>query len=407
MAKKDKDEQKEASVSGDKDVLSLAKAIIKDLNKDVDAKIAWNLATDFDNPTQVTEFISTQSKLLDFIISNRADGGIPVGKLTEIVGEEASGKSLICAHLIAEVQKRGGIAVYLDTENAASPAFMKQIGVDLGKLVYVQPGTIEEVGENIEKIITNIRSKAPDKLCLIIWDSVAGTPSQSEIEGTYDPNDRIGVTAKALAKMMRKLTRTWGKERIAMVFTNQLKVKIGVTYGDPMTTPGGKAIPYHASCRVRLTRSTEIKNDKEKDTSRGQVMGIRTLAKIIKNRLGPPLRKCEFEIFFDHGIDDVGSWFTYLHEHIGVVEKANGMCFIGGFKHPDPKKNDEEKGRGFKFRESKWSEEVEACPELRQFALDTMEKHLVVTFDGKTPIPDQDLDPESLMDSEAVAGTFS
>src|SRR5258708_4575212 len=150
MSKKDEKEKKKEVIEADDKIEStkLSKLLINEFNKDNKAgKIAWCLATDFDNPTEVKEFISTGSTLLDYICANRENGGVPVGKLTEISGEEASGKSLVAAHLIAECQRRGGLAVYIDTENAASPGFMQQVGVDLSKMVYLQPGTVEEVGE--------------------------------------------------------------------------------------------------------------------------------------------------------------------------------------------------------------------------------------------------------------------
>lgn len=395
MAKKDKAQDEVTPKSKDdiKEIAVLSKLLIKEFNKDEEktGKMAWNLAVDLDNPTDIKEWISTGSTLLDYLISNRRDGGIPVGKLTEISGEEASGKSLMCAHIIANTQKKGGLAVLCDSENAYNPEFGAQVGVDNDKLVYLQPRTIEETGEAIEKVILLTRQKAKDKLVTIIWDSVAGTPSQAEIEGTYDPNDRIGVTAKALAKMMRKLTQVWGKERILMVFTNQLKTKIGVMYGDPMTTPGGKAIPYHSSVRIRLTRSTLEKDDSKpkkgeeetaSKTPQLEALGVNTICKVVKNRCGPPLRKARFMISFARGIEDVDSWFDHLHE-LGVIEKSAGYC-----KLPEVLGDE-------KFREKAWPEVV---ANNREAILDCLERHMVVKF-GQKP-KDMVADPESLMEVE-------
>jgi recombination protein RecA len=375
---------KAEQVADAKEIAALSKLLIKEFNKDEEktGKLAWNLSTDVDNPTEVKEWISTGSTLLDYAISNRRDGGVPVGKLTEISGEEASGKSLVVAHILANTQKKGGLAVLCDSENAYNPDFGQQIGVDNDKLVYLQPRTIEETGEAIEKVILLTRQKAKDKLVTIAWDSVAGTPSQAEIEGTYDPNDRIGVTAKALAKMMRKLTQTLGKERICLIFTNQLKTKIGVMYGDPMTTPGGKAIPYHASVRVRLTRSTLDKSEDEGDQL--EALGVNTIAKVVKNRCGPPLRKCRFLISFARGIEDVDSWFDHLHE-MGVIKKSGGWCYLEEVLGED------------KFREKGWAELVS---KNRDKILEVLQNHMVVKF-GQKP-KDMDMDPESLMDTESV-----
>jgi recombination protein RecA len=218
----------------------------------------------------------------------------------------------------------GGLAIYIDTENAASPDFMAQLGLDTkNNFMYIQPGTIEEVFESIERLIGLVREKAPDKLVCIVWDSVAGTPVKAEIEGDYDPNSRIGLTAKALAKGMRKVTETLGKEQIAMVFTNQLKTNIGVMFGDNRVEPGGKALPYHASTRIWLTQhkgkaNGQILNEKK------QVIGFHTSAKTMKSRFGPSPRSCQFDVLFDLandrvGVDDEGSWLNAIAGTPGCI----------------------------------------------------------------------------------------
>ncbi len=381
MAKKDKNE--ESTPIDSMDSLSLTKALIKELNKDSKEKVAWNLATDADNPTDVKDFISTGSTLLDYVICNRRGGGVPVGKLTEFCGEEASGKSLVVTQILANTQKKGGMAILIDTENALNTDFAQRVGLDLNNLVYLQPGTVEEVGENIEKVITMARAKDVKKIITIVWDSVAGTPTQAEIEGSYDPNDRIGVTAKALAKMMRKITQTLGKDRITLVFTNQLKTKFGVMFGDPMATTGGKAIPYHSSVRVRLNRSVELKGTEDEK----EVYAVHTRAKVIKNRMGPPMRKCEFDIYFSHGIDDATSIRDYLHA-VGEIEKRNGWMYMT----PD--------GVETKFRAGEFGERFKDT-KFKEYVMGLLDKHLIVKYDKN--IADQELDPESLMDAEAVA----
>jgi recombination protein RecA len=413
VAKRDKEEKVEKK-DREPDNLELSKDLIKSFNKEGKDKIAWCLATDEDNPTDVKEFISTGSTLLDFLIRNKKGGGVPVGKLTEIVGEEASGKSLVCAALIAEVQRRGGVAVYIDTESSANPEFMARLGVNLKELVYLQPATVEEVGDVIEKVVIKVRTGTPNRLVLIIWDSVAGTPCQVELEGTYDINMNVQLEkSKALSLMMRKLNMVWGKERIALVFTNQLKTKIGVMYGDPMTTPGGKAIPYHASVRIRLTRSNQLKEGAPRDKGRpalasgdenvvdGQTFGIFTRAKVIKSRLGPPLRSCEFDILFSSGIDDIESWRDYLHA-AKELEKDDGWFFMPSYPSGKLEEKGAHKGkdRGIKFREGHWKRIVSGDPKLKDHVLALLEKHLVVKY-GEAP-KDMALDPESLMDSESV-----
>lgn len=413
MAKRDKEEKVEKK-DKEPDNLELSKDLIKAFNKEGAGKIAWCLATDADNPTDVKEFISTGSTLLDYLIRNKRGGGVPVGKLTEIVGEEASGKSLVCAHLIAEVQRRGGVAVYIDTESAANPEFMERLGVNLKELVYLQPATVEDVGDVIEQIVIKVRTSTPNRLVLVIWDSVAGTPCRVELEGAYEINMNVQLEkSKALSLMMRKLNMVWGKERIALVFTNQLKTKIGVVYGDPMTTPGGKAIPYHASVRLRLNRSSQLKEGEAKDKGRpalasgdenvtkGQTFGIRTYAKVIKSRLGPPLRQCEFDILFSSGIDDVESWRDYLHE-AKELEKDNGFFYMPSWPSGDLEEKGAYKGqdRGLKFREGHWKKIVNGDPKLKEHVRGLLEKHLIVKY-GEAP-KDMALDPESLMDMESA-----
>ena len=221
----------------------------------------------------------------------------------------------------------GGIVVYIDTENASDPGWMVNLGLSTDKdFLYLQTQTLEDTFQAIENVIGNVRQKAPDRLVCIVWDSVAGTPVKAEVEGDYDPNSRIGLTAKALAKGMRKVTETLGKEQIAMVFTNQLKTNIGVMFGDNRVEPGGKALPYHASARVWLTQhkgkaNGEIRNDKK------QIIGFHTSAKTIKSRFGPSPRSCQFDVLFDLandrvGIDDEGSWLSAIAGTPGCVRSG-------------------------------------------------------------------------------------
>lgn len=398
MAKRDvKQEPEEVEVSN---VLQLSKTLIRELNKNGKEKVAWCLATDGDNPTDVKDFIPTGSTLLDYIMTNRRGGGIPVGKLTEIIGEEASGKSLLLTQILANTQKKGGLAVLFDEENALNPEFAERVGLDIQKLVYMQAGCVESVGENIEKIINLARSKDVKRIITIGWDSVAATPPKAELEGDYDPNSRVGLQAKAIAKMLRKLTSTIGREKVTLVFTNQMKVKIGVMFGDPMGTPGGKAIPYHASIRVRLNRSTELKEEDDDKT----VYAVHTRAKVIKGRLGPPLRKCEFDIHFAKGVDDASSILAYLHS-VGEVEKAMGKMYLkfipnGVITKWRSENKDNEGDRGIQVSDESF-EVLWNDREMRGKILDVLDQHMIVRFDAKV-IPDQELDPESLMDAEAV-----
>lgn len=357
----------------------MARTIMNALNKD--GTIAWDLTKD-DSPTYIREWLSTGSTLLDYAISNRRDGGIPCGKITEIQGEESSGKSLICAHLIANVQKKGGIAVYMDTENATNPDFMRRIGVDLDRLIYVQPGTIERAFEIIDGSIMTIRAKAPKQPLLIVWDSVGNTPPKAEIEGTYDAQSRMGLGAKAMALGLRKTTEMFGREQVTMAFTQPLTYKIGASqYEDPFGTKYGKALPYHSSVRFRVSSSTKLK------TAGGEIYGLVTNGRIIKSRLGTGHRTCKFEIHFDHGIDDEASWLLVLHE-AGLVDKKDGWCYLPELPSGRiwDKGVDAGKDRGVQFREKEFGELCRTDQRVRAWALDTLEKLLVKRYDDVRPI---------------------
>jgi len=375
---------------GDVNQEEMTKFLIRSMNKGEDLPVAFNLNEP--NPTDIKDFISTGSTLLNYLIANKRDGGIPMGKLTEIVGEEASGKSLLATQILANTQKKGGIAVYLDTENAANPDFMKRVGLDISRLVYMQPGSIEDCYGAIEKTILMARAKNTTCPVTIVWDSTAATPAQAEIEGDYNPNSRIGLAGKAHAKGLRKITHMVGVEKITLIFCNQLKVKIGVLYGDPMTTPGGKAVPYHASVRIRLTKSKaidETKKAKDSDKKLKETTGFHTYAKVFKSRLGPPMRKCEFDILFTHGIDDVNSIRDYLWEKRGVITKSAGYM-----------KMMDHKGEEKKFRANDWSKMMED-DDFSGYVYDLLEKLLVIKYDDED-IPDAEIDADSCLEMESA-----
>jgi len=268
--------------------------------------------------TEITEWISTGDDILDLRISNRPHGGIPVGKITEINGLESSGKSLILAHLIAETQKKGGIAVLFDTEFSAQPEFLEAIGVDSKNLVYAQLESLEDIFMAVEKIIMEVREKNRDRLVFIGIDSIAGATTKVEQEQDYDKEGWATAKAIIMSKAMRKITSLIAKQRIALVCTNQLREKLGVMFGDKYTTSGGKALGFHSSVRLRLAKLGEIKIGTE-------AAGIEIKVKVAKNRIGPPLRTSVINMYFNRGIDRFGSWLDALKEHdIAVVGKGKG-----------------------------------------------------------------------------------
>ena len=294
----------------------LATVIQGELNKQFKhQKVAYFLE-EGGNPTDVTGWISTGSTMLDIAISNRPNGGVAVGKITELNGLEGSGKSLIGSHLLTSTQKQDGIAVYIDTESAVSQEFLRAIGVNTKNMLYVHLETVEEIFDTIETIVTKIRESNKDKLVTILVDSLAAASTKVEMDADFDKDGWATAKAIIISKAMRKITQMIARQKVALVFTNQLRQKLGVMFGDPWTTSGGKALPFHSSTRVRFKNMGQIK-DGSKNT-----IGIKIKGQVIKNRLGPPMRTADFPLYFDTGIADFDSWLTVMKEH--------KICKVGG-----------------------------------------------------------------------------
>ena len=320
----------------------LAGVLADSLNKKFkDYKVAYFLNGTQETPTDIKEFISTGSTMLDLAISNRPDGGIAVGRITEINGLESSGKSLVGAHVLAETQKKGGVAVYIDTETAVSEEFLGVIGVDINNMLYLHLETAEDIFEAIEEIVTKVRESDKDRLVTILVDSLAAASTKVELNADFDKDGWATSKAIIISKAMRKITQMIGRQRVALVFTNQLRVKLGAMFGDPYTTSGGKALPFHASTRIRLKNKGQIKDTKK------NVIGMTILAQVIKNRLGPPLRKAEFPLYFESGVDDEGSWLQVLKDH--------NLVKVGGAWYTMKDHNDKE----VKFQSKEWATMLE------------------------------------------------
>jgi recombination protein RecA len=349
------------------------------LNKDSD-QIAYFLDGKEDTPTDFTDFISTGATMLDIAVSNRPYGGIAVGRITELTGLEGSGKSLVGAQLIANTQKRGGVAVLIDTETAVNPEFFKAVGIDMNKLVYVHLSTVEDIFDAITNIIEKVRAgKQTDKLVTIIVDSVAAASTKKEMEADFGKDGYATDKAIIISKAMRKITGLLGRERIALVFTNQLRQKMNApAFSDPWTTSGGKAIAFHASTRIRLSLIGKIQDGNK------NVIGVNVKAVVVKNRLGPPHRVAEFDIYFDRGIDDYGSWLDVLKDN-GLVKQSGAWYTMV----------DEATGEEIKFQSKDFPKFLETNITRKEIVYDKICDALIMKYRSEYNPDEHTLDMEA------------
>ncbi len=243
-------------------------------------------------------------------------GGIPRGRVIEIFGPESSGKTTLMLHVIANAQKAGGLAAFIDAEHALDPAYAKRLGVNLDDLLVSQPDSGEEALTICE---TLARSNALD---VIVIDSVAALVPRAELEGEMGMAT-MGMQARLMSQALRKLTAILGKSKTACIFTNQLREKVGVMFGNPETTPGGKALKFYASIRIDIRRKETLKD------AAGNAMGNLAKVKIVKNKVAPPFAEAEFEIIYNHGINKEGSILDVGLTH-GVVEKKGAWLQFNG-----------------------------------------------------------------------------
>ena len=359
----------------------LADTLADSLNKKFkDNKVAYFLDGTDQTPTDIKDFISTGSSMLDLAISNKPNGGIAVGRITEINGLESSGKSLLGAHILAETQKKGGVAVYIDTETSVSQEFMQVIGIDMSKMLYLHLETVEDIFEAIVEIVTKVRESDKDRLVTIMVDSLAAATTKVELEADFDKDGWATAKAIIISKAMRKITQMIGRQKVALVFTNQLRQKLGVMFGDPWTTSGGKALPFHASTRIRLKNMGQIK-----DTGKN-VLGMKCRAQIVKNRLGPPLRHADYDMYFDRGIDNYGAWLTVLKEH--KLVKTGGAWYT----------LTDEKGKEHKFLSKDWEDLITGNDELREYVYQIICDKVILKYQEKLGIDDVEFTDEVLGD---------
>lgn len=279
----------------------------------------------------VVETIPTGSLSLDLALGL---GGVPKGRIVEIYGPESSGKTTVALHMIAEVQKRGGIAGFIDAEHALDPVYAKNIGVDIDELYISQPDSGDQALEITE---TMVRSGAMD---IIVVDSVAALVPKQEIEGDMG-DSHVGLQARLMSQALRKLTPVISKSNCVVIFINQLREKVGVMFGNPETTTGGRALKFYSSVRMDVRRIETLKQS-------GEMVGNRTRVKIVKNKIAPPFKEAEFDIMFGKGISkegDIldlavkcdlvsksGAWFAYNGDKIGQG-RENAKTYLS--EHPE------------------------------------------------------------------------
>lgn len=284
-------------------------------------------------------------------------GGVPKGRVVEVYGPESGGKTTVALHMVAEVQKRGGIAGFIDAEHALDPVYAKKIGIDIDNLYISQPDTGEQALEITE---TMVRSGAVD---IVIVDSVAALVPKAEIEGEMG-DSHVGLQARLMSQALRKLTAIIGKTNCTVIFINQLREKVGVMFGNPETTTGGRALKYYSSIRLEVRRGEQIKKD-------GEAIGNRTKIKVVKNKVAPPFRTAEVDIIYGEGISregDIldlavaenivnksGAWYAYNGDKIGQG-RENAKLFLK--EHPDLMEEVEQKVRE-KYAQKEGVDQVE------------------------------------------------
>lgn len=376
--------------------------LISQLNKEAGSQIAFNLGSDA-APTNIKRWISTGSRQLDTILSNKVHGGLPEGRIVEIQGPASSGKSHIAFEVAKSTQRLGGIVVYIDTENATNLDNLELLGINVHKrFVFVQTACTEEIFAVAESAIIKARAMEADVPVTIIWDSVAASSPKAELEGDYDQNS-IGLQARALGKGMRKIVNIIGNQNVLFLLINQQRKNIGVMFGDDTTTPGGMAIPYASSIRIRITSTgqSQIKN------KGGDVIGIQVKAKTIKNKVSPPFRSVAFRIVFGQGIVEDEEVFDLFREYCasskqGLVMPNGHIVNVSGTSAWKNFLVTDENGEvlhDIKFHKPEFKSKVLYVPEFSNY-MEALFEAALVRKQGQKVLPD--IDEDSFTDMQAA-----
>jgi len=367
MATKSKKTERLVPVEGAEEKKKALDTAISQIEKEYGKGTIMKLG---ENPKMNVSAISTGSIALDFALGI---GGVPRGRIIEIYGPESSGKTTLALHVIAEVQKIGGVAAFIDAEHALDPVYAKALGVDIGEMLVSQPDSGEQALDITESLV---RSGAVD---VVVVDSVAALVPQQEIDGDMG-SSHVGLQARLMSQALRKLSGSIAKSNCVVIFINQLREKVGVMYGNPEVTPGGRALKFYASVRIEVRKSESLKTGSDQ-------YGNRVKCKIVKNKVAPPFKVAEFDILFGKGISKA-SEILDMGTELEIIEKSGSYFSYNGTKLAQGKDN----ARKFLEENAEIAEEIEAKIREKSDQIEFTEEKDIDDDDETGSAEDEDFD---------------